>query len=530
MKLTLESLKTPDFWKDKGVELPRYSVEQMRKHTARSPVWVHFGAGNIFRGFIASLQQKLLDEKVTETGIVAVETFDPEVIHRIYEPYDNLTLNVTLHADGTMSKGIIASVAEAVCADGSGRGQMERLREIFGSPGLQLVSFTITEKGYDVTAGGLRELEKGPDGARQALAVVTAMLWHRFLSGGWPLALVSMDNLSHNGDRLKRGVIAAARTWLDKGFVEEGFLNWLMDEEKVTFPWTMIDKITPRPHGQVEKQLCADGIEGMESIVTARNTYIAAFVNAERPQYLVVEDRFPNGRPPLELAGVFFCSRETVDCAERMKVTACLNPLHTAMSVYGCLLGYSLISDEMRDPDIVALIRRLGYTEGLKTVRDPLIIRPEDFLDEVIEQRLPNPFLPDTPQRIATDTSQKVGIRFGETIKSYIAAGEDLNGLVAIPLAIAGWMRYLLAVDDKGEPMEVSGDPLKEKLQNALAGIVPGRPETYTGQLKNILSDSAVFGLDLTAAGLSGRIETMFIQELAGAGAVRETLKNWLYK
>ncbi len=110
--------------------------------------------------------------------------------------------------------------------------------------------------------------------------------------------------------------------------------------------------------------------------------------------------------------------RETVNKTERMKVTTCLNPLHTAMSVYGCMLGYDLICAEMKDEDIVALIKRLGYVEGLPVVVDPKILDPKSFIDEVIEQRLPNPFMPDMPQRIATDTSQKVGIRFGETIKT----------------------------------------------------------------------------------------------------------------
>ena len=85
----------------------------------------------------------------------------------------------------------------------------------------------------------------------------------------------------------------------------------------------------------------------------------------------------------------------------------------------------------MKDADIVALIKRLGYVEGLPVVVNPGILEPKAFIDEVVEQRLPNPFMPDAPQRIATDTSQKVGIRFGETIKSYIAEGRDLNTLVS---------------------------------------------------------------------------------------------------
>ena len=71
----------------------------------------------------------------------------------------------------------------------------------------------------------------------------------------------------------------------------------------------------------------------MEPVVTERGTYIAPFVNGEEAQYLVIEDRFPNGRPPLEEAGVYLTDRETVEKSERMKVTACLNPLHTSMSL-----------------------------------------------------------------------------------------------------------------------------------------------------------------------------------------------------
>ena len=100
-----------------------------------------------------------------------------------------------------------------------------------------------------------------------------------------------------------------------------------------------------------------------------------------------------------------------------MKVTTCLNPLHTALAVYGCVLGYTLIADEMKDPLLNKLVRKIGPGEGMTVVTDPGILSPEDFVNEVINVRIPNPFMPDTPQRIATDTSQKVGIRYGETIK-----------------------------------------------------------------------------------------------------------------
>ena len=535
MKLNLASLADKEGWAKVNVTLPLFDIKAMYAKTKAAPVWVHFGAGNIFRGFIAALQQRLLNAGEAEEGIVAVDTFDYDIITKIYDAFDNLTMNVTLNPDATTSREIIASVAEALRADASDKGQIGRLAEIFTNPSLQMVSFTITEKGYALRdmAGELlpvvsADMAEGPEHARHAMSIVSALVYKRFLAGAVPLALVSMDNCSHNGEKLRTSVMEIAEAWYRNGFVGDDFMEYIRDESRVSFPWTMIDKITPRPHKLVEESLEKDGIEEMTPIITSKKTFIAPFVNAERPQYLVIEDRFPNGRPALEKVGVYMTDRETVNCTERMKVTTCLNPLHTAMSVYGCMLGYTLISAEMKDEDIVALIRRLGYAEGLPVVVAPKIMSPRAFIDEVVEQRLPNPFMPDMPQRIATDTSQKVGIRFGETIKAYVAQSRDLAQLKAIPLAIAGWLRYLLGVDDDGNPMEISADPMKDALQAKLAGIEFGRPETYQGQLRAILSNEVIFGSDLTKTSLADTIEKLFIAEITAPGAVRKTLHETL--
>ena len=532
MELTLKSLHDDrDAFLAAGYHLPEFDYDTVHKNTVEHPHWIHFGAGNIFRAFQANVAQNLLNSGVLDTGLIAAEGYDYEIIEKSYRPHDNLSILATLKADNTVEKTIVGSIMESLILDSKNEAEYARLREIFKNPSLQMASFTITEKGY-ATANAKGEFfpavaadfEKGPEAPVSYLGKVVSLLYTRFSHGALPIAMVSMDNCSHNGEKLQTSVMTVAKAWLEKGFVGQDFIDYLSDETKITFPWSMIDKITPRPHKIVEESLEKDGIEGMTPIVTSKNTFIAAFVNAERPQYLVVEDKFPNGRPAREKAGVYMTDRETVNKTERMKVTTCLNPLHTAMSVYGCMLGYDLICAEMKDEDIVALIKRLGYVEGLPVVVDPKILNPKAFIDEVIEQRLPNPFMPDTPQRIATDTSQKVGIRFGETIKSYVAEGRDLNTLVSIPLAIAGWLRYLLAIDDNGNAFEVSADPLKDELQAKLSGIEFGKPETVTDQLDGILSNASIFGSDLTKTVLADKIKAYFKAEIAGAGAVRKTL------
>ena len=534
MKLSIQGIKDKEAWEKAGIKLPSYDVEKVATATKEAPVWVHFGIGNIFRIFIGGIADSLLEQGLSDKGITCVETFDYDVVDKIYKPFDNLVMAVTLKEDGSTDKKVLGSLTEAVKAQSSVEAEWSRLKKIFASPQLQMVSFTITEKGYALRdAKGeyfpfiRSDIDNGPDKASSAMAVVSALLYERFNTCKAPLAVVSMDNCSHNGEKLRNSITDMVGEWQKKGFVSEDFVQYVNDENTISFPWSMIDKITPRPADTVAESLKEAGVEDMDPVITSKRTYIAPFVNAEGPQYLVIEDRFPNGRPQLEKAGVYMTDRDTVNKVERMKVTTCLNPLHTALAVYGCVLGYDLIADEMNDKELSELVRRIGLVEGMPVVTNPGIIDPEKFADEVINVRIPNPFMPDTPQRIATDTSQKVGIRYGETIKSYVARDGSARALTAIPLAIAGWCRYLLGIDDNGEAFELSTDPMADELKSQLDGIVWGEPSSYTGQLKNLLSNANIFGINLYEAGIGDKIEEMFVEEISGKGAVRETLKKY---
>ena len=101
MKLTLNGIKETAAWEAAGIKLPSYSIEQVAEETKKAPVWVHFGAGNIFRIFIGGLADRLIAQGEMKKGITCVETFDFDVVDKIYKPYDNLVLAVTLKADGS---------------------------------------------------------------------------------------------------------------------------------------------------------------------------------------------------------------------------------------------------------------------------------------------------------------------------------------------------------------------------------------------------------------------------------------------
>lgn len=532
MKLFSHDLRNEQTWQEKGYELPRFDIERVKKKTLKDPVWLHFGAGNIFRAFPAVMQQTLLDKGFCDKGIIVCEAYDEEIIEKVYTPFENLSLLVTLKYDGSINKKVVASVVNAIPA----KGNMDKLERIFTSPSLQMISFTITEKGYSLTdAKGeyfpnvVNEFENFDREPKSLMGMVAFLCYKRYLAGKLPIALVSMDNCSHNGTKLYNAVKTFADNWVKRGLVDSDFLNYINDPELVSFPWSMIDKITPRPSEQVKDILEADGFEGAEIICTSKNTYISSFVNAEQTQYLVIEDSFPNSRPPLEKAGVIFSDRETVDKVEKMKVCTCLNPLHTILAIYGCLLGYTSISEEMKDKHLKAFIQKAGYDEGLPVVVDPGIIKPEDFIKEVIEERFPNPFVPDTPQRIACDTSQKIPVRFGETLKAYIASGKrDISTLTYIPLFFAGWIRYLMGVDDSGRSFTPSPDPMLEVLQGYVKNISLGDKGPFTEILRPILSNSEIFGVDLYEYNLASKIEGMFSELVASKGAVRNTLDKYI--
>lgn len=524
-------------FEEHGIRLPKGDVDAVREAGRKQPVWIHVGGGNLYRAFHAAIAQDLIDAGELSRGVVVMETFRPFTVDELYRPYGDDILQVVMNPDGTLAERVLASTADALFANAERPEDWARAKAYFESPELQLVTVTITEKGYALrTADGSfsaqaeSDFASGPAAPKTTMGTFAALLLARYQAGAAPIAMVSTDNFSRNGEHFRTAVLDVAQAWQENGFVDGGFVAYVSDEKRVSFPWTMIDRITPNPSPETEAALKEQGFDDLPLIAAGR-AHFAGFSNTEQAHYLVVEDSFPNGRPDLSAGGVILCDRETAERADTMKVTACLNPLHTALAVYGCLLGYTRIWQEMEDPDLVALIRHIGYDEDLPVVVDPKVIDPGSFIGELVEKRLPNKALPDAPQRIATDTSQKVPVRFGHTLKAY-AENPDLDpsGLTFIPLAIAGWLRYLIGVDDNGAPFDPSPDPLLDELQAQLSPLSLGCADAASvhAAAEPILSNREIFVVDLYEAGLGAKVEQMLLEELSGPGAVAATIKHYV--
>ncbi|MCL2286912.1 MAG: mannitol dehydrogenase family protein [Firmicutes bacterium] len=503
MKLNLQNLSSfPE-----NYTLPKFDVHKMAERTKAAPTWLHMGAGNIFRIMIGGIQQNLLDEGLTDTGIIAYEAFDDAIIPLSFTPYNNLTLGVTLYANGNVDKRVIASIADAFSCN------LDAVRDVIAKPSLQMISFTITENGYKVDPAKVCE---SPDKAVTTMEQTAAGLLSRFQASGGPIALVSLDNFAENGTQVEKAMATIAKVWHKNGHVPVEFIDYV---KTMAYPWTMIDKITPRPSEDIAKLLAADGYEDTEIHKTPKNTFVASFVNAESAQYLVLEDNFPGGRPPFEKSGVYMTDKETVRKMDQMKVCACLNPLHTILGVAGPLLKLPTISACMKDERLVKLLSQAAG-EALPTVAHPGIIDPADFLNVVLTERFPNPYIPDTPERIACDTSQKIPVRFGVAMKARKEKGIPTANLEAVPLFAALWLRYRMGLDDTGAPMELSPDPLLPQPIQVLDRLKFGEK----ADLHPILSNAETFGVNLYEVGLGEKIEDLFYQLSAGPGAVSQKL------
>jgi fructuronate reductase len=432
-----------------------------------SPGIVHLGIGAFHRAHMAAYVDDLLPAH-PDWGIVGASLRRRDTRDAL-APQDFLYTLAVRDAAGTKCR-IIGSILDVLDASV----QRETLLALMADPKIRIVSLTVTEKGYchDPATGELDPSHPDvvhdlahPDAPVSAPGIIVASLARRRAAGLAPFAVMSCDNLPSNGKTCGRIVARFAE------LRDPALGAWVRAE--VAFPSTMVDRIVPATT-DADRTGVAEitGVEDAWPIVTEPFTQ------------WVVEDRFPAGRPPFERAGAQLVT--DVEPFEGMKLRM-LNGSHSTLAYLGYLAGHQYVSEAIGEPALRKLIHGLMTDEVMPTLpmgRAEL----ERYRDDLLA-RFANPALKHRTWQIAMDGSQKLPQRLLATIRDRLAAGQ---GMTRLALGVAGWMRYVTGIDEKGGAIDVK-DPLAPRLR-AIADAAGGDAEKLADGLLGV---QEIFGTDL---------------------------------
>ncbi|MBF4920992.1 fructuronate reductase [Cronobacter sakazakii] len=431
---------------------------------------VHFGFGAFHRAHQALLTDRVLNLNGGDWGICEISLFSGDELMSALRAQDHLYTVLEKGADGNQAI-IIGAGAVNECLNAKLDG-MDAIIEKFCEPQVAIVSLTITEKGYciDPATGQLdtqnsriaHDLET-PYQPQSAPGLLVEALHRRRERGHAPFTVLSCDNIPDNGHVVREAVLGMAHQR------DPALAQWIADH--VTFPGTMVDRIVP-----------AATPESLAEIADALGVADPCAISCEPFIQWVIEDNFVAGRPAWEDAGV-----QMVDDVlpwEQMKLRM-LNGSHSFLAYLGYLAGYAHISDCMNDTHFRDAARQLMLREQAPTLR----ITGVDltgYADSLIT-RFANPALKHRTWQIAMDGSQKLPQRMLDSVRWHLQHGGEWSLLA---LGVAGWMRYVSGVDDRGQPVDVR-DPLAEKI----AALVQSSSEDE--RVGALLTLKEVFGEDL---------------------------------
>lgn len=313
-------------------------------------------------------------------------------------------------------------------------------------PAIRIVTLTVTEGGYyidpatqgfDATHPEMCHDAVQPERPCTAFGAIVAALGERRAKGFRPFTVQSCDNLPGNGDVVRSTVVSLAR------MSDPDLADWI--DAEGAFPNSMVDGIVPGT-GPREIALCQSlGIED------------AAPVTHEPWRQWVIEDKFCDGRPDWEAAGVIFSDH--VHDFERMKIRI-LNGGHAALCYPAALLGLDIVWEAMADPRIRAFFRKLEETEMLPHVKAVPGFTPAEYL-ELIDGRFSNRAITDTTRRLAFDGANRQPKFILPAVWDGLAMDAPVEGLA---LVSAAWCRYCCGSRDDGRAIEPN-DPIWPELQ-----------------------------------------------------------------
>ena len=408
------------------VAKPAYLASQTRHGIA------HIGVGGFHRAHQAFYTDALmnrgrdLDWSICGIGLrdedrkVRDDLASQDYLYTLFELGDG---------DDTQSR-IIGSISGMLLAEDSIQAVIDKL----ASPGIRIVSLTITEGGYciDDSSGefmsALPQIQHDlahPDSPRSVFGVLCAALARRRANGTRAFTLMSCDNLPHNGAVARKALLAFA------ALSDIGLHDWI--GAHVSFPNAMVDRITPMTSNAHRLQLHDElGIDDAWPVVCE------PFIQ------WVLEDKFADGRPAWETVGVQLT--DDVTPYEEMKIKL-LNGSHLALTYLGFLKGYRFVHETMNDPLFVAYMR--AYMD--KDVTAQLAPVPGIDLEaykNTLVQRFSNQAIADQLERVCSDGSSKFPKFTVPTINRLITDGAELKRAA---LVVAAWALYLKGVDENGQ-------------------------------------------------------------------------------
>lgn len=432
---------------------------------------VHLGFGAFHRAHQALFTDRLLNKKTSDWAICEVNIVGGEELIEKIRLQDHL---YTVLEKGAQKQEafIIGSVKESLLAPIDG---IEKILQKMADATIEIVSLTVTEKGYCVLPGGkgldinhplIQADLKNPAQPQSAPGVLVEALNRRRLKNIPAFTALSCDNIPENGHVLKQAVLGLAQAR------DPELASWIASHTK--FPCTMVDRIVP-----------AATPETLTDITNALGgVYDPCGIACEPFIQWVIEDNFVTNRPDWDLVGAEFVN--DVVPYEEMKLRM-LNGSHSFLAYLGYLAGYQHINECMADPAYKKATLQLMLNEQAPTLQVPEQVNLNDYAHKLIE-RFANPNLKHQTWQIAMDGTQKLPQRILDSIRWHIAHQSDYNLLA---LAVAGWMRYIGGRDDNQHIIDIR-DPMTDSLARLVNDTLDG-----AARVTALLGLQTIFGQDL---------------------------------
>jgi mannitol 2-dehydrogenase len=444
-----------------NVDLPRYDRKKL------TPGIVHIGLGNFHRAHMAVYLDDLFNlGHGHDWAIIGAGVRAPDAAMRdAMLGQDCLSTIIELDPSGKRARRVGAMIDFLPVQDDNAA-----LIAAMSRPEIRIVSLTVTEGGYYINAAtGTFDpadpaiIADAPNPHRTAFGAIIAALKARRAAGTPPFTVMSCDNLPGNGHVTQDAVTGLAR------LSDPALADWIA--ANVAFPNGMVDRITPAT-GPRERALAATFGLGDDPVP----------VTCEPFRQWVVEDNFPQGRPPLEKVGVTFTPH--VHAFEMMKIRI-LNGGHATIAYPGGLMGIEYVHQAMAHPLVLGFLNKVETEEIIPYVPPvPDTVIAEYY--QLIVQRFSNPEIADTERRLCLDGSNRQPKFIVPSIRDALAAGGKVDGLA---LVSALWCRYCAGTEDDGTVIPPN-DPNWDRLQ-PLALAAKSNPQAWLDGLTTVYGDVA---------------------------------------